>query len=160
MQEKNTSKENRKTRIFLRQLCAFVGERNTSKAINMVQRLWLGSLQMQRSEQCSRLSEFYVFEMIKNYTTGTSECGFNCLRKLHTLYTSCQSPASFGSRASLKKYSNCSYDQVDNYLHETYSKFKQSKKKFFVSRFKRSDSMRFGRSTWLICSSLLDQTMA
>ena len=52
--------------------------------------------------------------------------------KLHTLYTSCQSPASFGSRASLKKYSNCSYEQVDNYLHknETYSKFKQSKKRF------------------------------
>ena len=52
--------------------------------------------------------------------------------KLHTLYTSGQSPASFGSPASLKKYSNCSNEQVDNYLHknETYSKFEQSKKKF------------------------------
>ena len=52
--------------------------------------------------------------------------------KLHTIYTSCQSPASYGSRASLKKYSNCTYKQVDNYLRksETYSKFKQTKKKF------------------------------
>ena len=39
MQEKNTNKENQKTRILLRQLCAFVGERNASKAINLVQRL-------------------------------------------------------------------------------------------------------------------------
>ena len=52
--------------------------------------------------------------------------------KLHTLYTSCQSPASFGSRASLKKYPNCSNEQVDKYLqkNETYSKCKQSRKNF------------------------------
>ena len=38
--------------------------------------------------------------------------------KLHTLYMSCQSPSSFGSRASLKKFSNGSNEQVDNYLHK------------------------------------------
>ena len=52
--------------------------------------------------------------------------------KLYDIYTSCQSPASFGSRENLKKTSKCSYKQVDNFLrrNETYTKFKQCRKKF------------------------------
>ena len=48
--------------------------------------------------------------------------------KLHNIYTSCQHPASFGSRSSLKKESNCTFKQVDNFLRksETYTKFKQA----------------------------------
>ena len=43
--------------------------------------------------------------------------------KLHNIYTSCQNPASFGSRSSLKKESNCTFKQVDNFLRksETYT---------------------------------------
>ena len=52
--------------------------------------------------------------------------------KLHNIYTSCQSPASFGSRSSLKKESNCTFKQVDNFLRksETYTKFKQARRNF------------------------------
>ena len=52
--------------------------------------------------------------------------------KLHNIYTSCQSPASFGSRSSLKKESNCTFEQVDNFLRksETYTKFKQAPRNF------------------------------
>ena len=52
--------------------------------------------------------------------------------KLHNIYTSCQSPASFGSRSSLKKESNCTFKPVDNFLRksETYTKFKQARRNF------------------------------
>ena len=80
--------------------------------------------------------------------------------KLHTLYTSCRSPASFGNSASLKKYSNCSNEQVDNNLHknETYSMFEQKKKKFLrlkVQTFRLNE-------IWSVdlADMQLDQTMA
>lgn len=52
--------------------------------------------------------------------------------KLHSLYTSCNNPSAFGSRATLKKSSKCSYKQVDDYLNrsETYTKFKQTRNHF------------------------------
>ena len=52
--------------------------------------------------------------------------------KLHNIYTSCQSPASFGSRSSLKKESNCTFKQIENFLRksETYTKFKQARRNF------------------------------
>ena len=52
--------------------------------------------------------------------------------KLHNIYTSCQNPASFGSRSSPKKESNWPFKQVDNFLRksETYTKFKQARRNF------------------------------
>ena len=52
--------------------------------------------------------------------------------KLHNIYTSCQSSASFGSRSSLKKKSNCTFKQIDNFLRksENYTKFKQARRNF------------------------------
>ena len=52
--------------------------------------------------------------------------------KLHNIHTSCQNPASFGSRSSLKKQSNGTFKEVDNFLRksETYTKFKQARRNF------------------------------
>ena len=52
--------------------------------------------------------------------------------RIHTFYTSCNNPAAFAGRNALKKTSNCSYRQVDNYLNrsETYTKFKPTRKRF------------------------------
>ena len=52
--------------------------------------------------------------------------------KLHNIYTFYQNPAAFGSRSSLKKESNCTFKQVDNFLgkSETYTKFKQARRNF------------------------------
>ena len=52
--------------------------------------------------------------------------------KLHNIYTSCQNPAFSESRKSLKKESNCTFKQVDNFLRksETYTKFKQARRNF------------------------------
>ena len=49
--------------------------------------------------------------------------------RIHTFYTSCDNPAAFAGRNALKKTSNCSYRQVDNYLNrsETYTKFPRLK---------------------------------
>ena len=51
---------------------------------------------------------------------------------LHNIYTSCQNLPFFGSRSSLKKESNCTFKQVDNFLRksETYTKFKQARRNF------------------------------
>ena len=52
--------------------------------------------------------------------------------KLQNIYTSCQNPASFGSQSSLKKESNCTFKQGDNFLQksETYTIFKQACRNF------------------------------
>ena len=57
---------------------------------------------------------------------------YSKLHNLHNIYTSCQSPASFGSRRSLKKESNCTFKQVHNFLRksETYTNFKQARRNF------------------------------
>ena len=70
--------------------------------------------------------------------------------KLHKLYTSCKIPASFGSRKSLKLklQSNCTYNEIDNFLRksETYTKFKQAHRNFKrleVRRYRLNDMWSF-----------------
>ena len=52
--------------------------------------------------------------------------------RIHTFYTSCNNPAAIAGRNALKKTSNCSYRQVDNYLNrsEAYTKYKQTRNRF------------------------------
>ena len=52
--------------------------------------------------------------------------------RIHTFNTTCNNPAAFAGRNVLKKTSNCSYRQVDNYLNrsETYTKLKQIRNRF------------------------------
>ena len=52
--------------------------------------------------------------------------------RIHTFYTFSNNPAAFAGRNALKKTSNCSYRQVDNYLNrsKTYTKFKQTRNHF------------------------------
>ena len=52
--------------------------------------------------------------------------------KLHSIYTNCNNTAAFGSHQSLKTVSRCSYSDVDKYLasSETYTKFKQTRRRF------------------------------
>ena len=58
--------------------------------------------------------------------------GVLSLQQNTSFYTSCNNPAAFAGRNALKKTSNCSYRQVDNYLNrsETYTKFKPTRKRF------------------------------
>ena len=52
--------------------------------------------------------------------------------RIHTFYTSCNNLAAFAGRKVLKKTSNYSYRQVDNYPNrtKTYTKFIQTRNRF------------------------------
>ena len=89
---------------------------------------------MQWFENCDRLRKIKGENFLcskcsrtRRLVPATQETMANS--KLHNIYTSCQSPASFGSRSSLKKESNCTFKQVDNFLRksETYTKFEQAR---------------------------------
>ena len=134
-------------------------EKGPEKTVTPVYRLWMGSP---------------LSDLIRAANNAKSAGNFLCRKcsetrrlvpaiddaiahsKLHTIYTSSQSPESYGSPASLRKYPNCTYKKDDNYLRksETYSKLKQTKK---ICSIKSIDSMRFGQLTWLICSNWFDR---
>ena len=127
MQEKNTNKVNQKQEYFC-DSCAHSLGKGTRQKPSTWCNVW-GWVHF----KCSGLSSAADYPKSSGKSmspkcsktrplvpVNANSIGYS---KLHTLYTSCQSPASFGSRESLKKYSNCSYEQEDNYLHknETYS---------------------------------------
>ena len=60
---------------------------------------------------CSKCA---VTQKIVNPTAGSL-----AYSRIHTFYTSCNNPAAFAGRNALKKTSNCSYRQVDNYLNRS-----------------------------------------